>query len=51
MYEGFCACLAREHCDALGGLHVNRVKCVFLALDVETDGIDNGTGTGDGSRY
>jgi hypothetical protein len=51
MHEGFCACLARKHRDALGGLHVDRAKRAFAALDVKTDGVHHSPGAGDGSRY
>jgi hypothetical protein len=51
MHECFCAGLARKHRNALSGFHVDRVKCVFPALDVKTDGVDNGPGAGNGSRY
>ena len=51
MHEGFRACLARKHRDAFGGVHVDRVKCAFPALDVKTDGVHDRPGAGDGSRY
>jgi hypothetical protein len=51
MDECFCACLARKHRDALSGFYMDRVKCVFPALDVKTDSVHDGPGAGDGSRY
>ena len=51
MHECCRACLARKHRDALSGFHVDRVKCLFPALDVKTDGVHGCPGAGEGSRY
>jgi hypothetical protein len=39
MHQRFHACLARKHRDALGGFHVDRLKCALSVFDVETDDV------------
>jgi len=43
--------LARKRRDTLSGFHVDRVKCVFPALDIKTDGVHGCPSAGERSRY
>jgi hypothetical protein len=51
MHERFHACLARKHRDALGGFHVDRLKCALSVFDVETDGVHDCPRTADSTRH
>jgi len=48
MHERFHACLARKHRDALGGFHVDRLKCALSVFEVETDSVHDGKCLADG---
>ena len=44
MHEPVNACLAGKLCHSLGGRHMDGLKCILPALDIEAHGVNDSPG-------
>ena len=47
MHEPLNACLAGKFCHSFGSPHMDGLKCILPALDIEAHGVNDSPGTAD----